>query len=323
MVICTRNRPAALRGCLMALAQQRVRPDEILVVDNAAEGEDAAFPVVGRFGGVRVVRERRTGIVPARNHGWNAACGDLIAFLDDDCRPHAEWLFAVTNVFRERPDVGCVTGPVLPVRTVSYAQRLMEHRGGFSRGATAAEFSAVESYTVQAWRLGTGGNMTFRRRALEGIGGFDPALPTGEDIDALHRLVRQGWTLRYEPAARVLHCHVADLREFRKRLFRWGWAYAAFLAKTAFSEPVLRSFALRELMGVIRYHAVERFWPSFRGRQAFPPALVIAEMAGLFAGAFGFTAKQLTGRVATVKKAAGTDTPHPWRTRENQCRCRE
>jgi mycofactocin system glycosyltransferase len=44
-----------------------------------------------------------------------------------------------------------------------------------------------------------------RVEALEAVGGFDPALRYGEDVDLVWRLVAAGWRGRYEPTVEVLH----------------------------------------------------------------------------------------------------------------------
>jgi hypothetical protein len=47
--------------------------------------------------------------------------------------------------------------------------------------------------------------LVVRREALEQVGGFDPALRHGEDVDLIWRLVAAGWTVRYDPSATVTH----------------------------------------------------------------------------------------------------------------------
>lgn len=190
VVICTRNRPRSLRGCLLAVLQQSMQPDEIVVVDNAANGEAGVGAGVKRISSVRVVRERRLGIAGARNRGYETARGSIVAYL--------------------------------PIELVFHAQKLIEERGGFSRGEQPAEFRREMPFTVQAWRFGTGGNMSFRRDAIRDVGGFDRAMKVGEDIDALYRTVRAGWVLRYEPQALMFHRHIGATRDLRRRLLRLG-----------------------------------------------------------------------------------------------------
>jgi GT2 family glycosyltransferase len=54
------------------------------------------------------------------------------------------------------------------------------------------------------WAIGA--CMLLRRTAFDEVGGFDAAQwMYAEDLDLSWRLHRAGWTMRYEPAARVLH----------------------------------------------------------------------------------------------------------------------
>jgi mycofactocin system glycosyltransferase len=53
-----------------------------------------------------------------------------------------------------------------------------------------------------------------RRDALVAVGGFDPALRYGEDVDLVWRLDEAGWRCRYEPAVVVEH-------ETRRTLPAW------------------------------------------------------------------------------------------------------
>lgn len=107
MVIPVRDDAEQLAGCLEALADQIVAPVEIAVVDNASSDDSAA---VARANGARVVHEPRVGIAPAAATGYDAAIGDMIARLDADSRPPADWVERIGAALVERPDAVAVTG---------------------------------------------------------------------------------------------------------------------------------------------------------------------------------------------------------------------
>jgi glycosyltransferase involved in cell wall biosynthesis len=87
VVICTHNPRADYFGrTLAALAAQSLPRQEweLLVVDNCS-----ASPVADRFDlswhpNVRVVREEKLGLTPARLRGIREAASDLLVFVDDD-----------------------------------------------------------------------------------------------------------------------------------------------------------------------------------------------------------------------------------------------
>lgn len=98
---------AMLRACLDALARQTRPADEIIVVDNGSRDDSAA---VARAAGARVIDEPHRGIWPATAAGFDAARGDLIARLDADSVPQADWLECVERRMSAPDRPAAVTG---------------------------------------------------------------------------------------------------------------------------------------------------------------------------------------------------------------------
>jgi cellulose synthase/poly-beta-1,6-N-acetylglucosamine synthase-like glycosyltransferase len=107
VVIPVRDDAGHLRACLQALARQTVPPDEVVVVDNASRDDSAD---VAREAGARVVHEGVVGIPAAASAGYDAARHEVIARLDADCVPPADWIERLGDVLAARPDVAAVTG---------------------------------------------------------------------------------------------------------------------------------------------------------------------------------------------------------------------
>src|SRR3954463_15989647 len=96
-IISTFCRPELLGRCLTALSRQRFPHDEfeVIVADDAAD--DATRRQVealacGSFRPLYVPVGGRHGPAAARNAGWRATRGAIIAFTDDDCLPAPDWL---------------------------------------------------------------------------------------------------------------------------------------------------------------------------------------------------------------------------------------
>src|SRR4051794_8901034 len=89
------NQPDALEACLRSLDAQTLARDafEIIVVDNGSA--TPPMDVVAGHPGVRLQHESRPGPGPARNAGVAAANGEILAFIDADCRAHQDWLSSV------------------------------------------------------------------------------------------------------------------------------------------------------------------------------------------------------------------------------------
>lgn len=59
-------------------------PDEIIVIDNASA--DRTGDVAREVPGVQVIHEPRKGLVIARERGRHEASGDVLVYVDADCR---------------------------------------------------------------------------------------------------------------------------------------------------------------------------------------------------------------------------------------------
>ena len=90
VVVPTRDRPAALRRCLAALAAQRNVTLDVVIVDDGSVAEAAVAAIAEGFG-ARLVRLEGVGPAAARNAGVAAASADRILLLDDDCVPQPGW----------------------------------------------------------------------------------------------------------------------------------------------------------------------------------------------------------------------------------------
>ena len=90
VIVCAHNEAQFLPACLRSLLAQSRTPDEILVVNNAST--DSTRAVAEAIQGVRVVDESRKGLVVARETGRLAATGDILVYLDADCRAPVTWL---------------------------------------------------------------------------------------------------------------------------------------------------------------------------------------------------------------------------------------
>jgi glycosyltransferase involved in cell wall biosynthesis len=97
-----------LEACLAALAAQTRPADEIVVVDNGSSDDSVA---IAEAAGARVLHEARRGIWPATATGLDAATGEVLARLDADSVPPADWLERIEWVMDADDRPTAVTGP--------------------------------------------------------------------------------------------------------------------------------------------------------------------------------------------------------------------
>jgi GT2 family glycosyltransferase len=240
VVVCTRDRPDALRRCLAALAALDPAPEEVVVVDNGPGG--ATRRVVEEAEGVpglRYVAEPRPGLSAARNAGLRASTGEIVAYTDDDVRVHPRWSLRLRAAF-DAEDVWAATGLVLPAEAETEAQVLFERTHGGTRWSYRPQtfdggfFQRMRRYGAPVWQIGAGANMAFRRSAFEAVGGFDERLGAGasgcsEDSEAWYRVLAAGGRCRYEPAAVVFHEHRREGEALRSQMHAYLRGHVAAL----------------------------------------------------------------------------------------------
>lgn len=107
VVIPVKDDAILLRHCLRALAQQSLRPDEVVVVDNNSRDDSAA---VARAAGAHVVTCGTPGIPAAAATGYDAAHGSLILRLDADCVPSSTWVETMVEAAKAHPDAAVFSG---------------------------------------------------------------------------------------------------------------------------------------------------------------------------------------------------------------------
>ena len=263
VIVPTGGRPAQLRRCLAALAEQSGPPCEIVVVDNRPDLYETRLVVEAAAAcsrhQMRYVAEPRPGSSVARNRGVARTTAGIVAFTDDDVVVERDWLRLLVAPFA-RAEVGATTGRVLPLELATPAQKRFEQYGGFAKGLRRCEFDlhcnrADHRLLYPFWGgvFGSGNSMAFRREALIAAHGFDPALGAGSralagaDIDALSAVVLHGGRLVYEPRSLCWHEHRRDDEALRRQVFNYGVGFTAILTKALLHDRRFAAAAARSV----------------------------------------------------------------------------
>ncbi len=301
VVLCTRDRPQRVAECVRRLVAQEYPAYEIVVVDNVPVDPDAVPTVLATIDAsvpVRYVVEPRGGLSWARNAGWNAATADIVAFLDDDEVPDKHWLAELIRGFAARPDVGCVTGMVLPAELRTEPQQWFEGLGGFrqGRGFVQEVFDPGHpQHPIYPFPpFGAGANMAFRRDVLADIEGFDVSLGAGtpakasEETLAFARTRLADHTIVYQPTALVSHYHRETLAELKTQLHNYSIGTTAHYTALIVWKPSLLLSLLRLLPRAVKDNLPWKDPVRAATMRNSPPALVITQFVGMLKGPLAY-----------------------------------
>jgi GT2 family glycosyltransferase len=237
VVIPTWNRPGPLAACLGALTASFPPDAETIVVSDG--GAQDLGPVVAPFVDslrLRLLQPEHGGPAAARNRGLEVARGEIVAFTDDDCRPHPGWLAALAAGVTLSPPraVGGSTYNGLPANVYAdTAQLVLFLLAAHDRAVTGRE------------RLLPSNNFAFPAAALIRLGGFDERFRTAEDRELCRRWTQAGFALGRVSEAVVEHDDRMDFSSFARKFFAYGRGAAKFHGSGA--SPTLRESVLFHL----------------------------------------------------------------------------
>lgn len=280
IVIPVKDGGADLKRCLDGIAAQEVADEvEIVIVDSGSTD-----------GSVEVARARGATVheIPAnefshgasRNLGASQAHGEVLVFISQDAYPvDGRWLKRLTAPLRTEQDVAGVYG------------RQLAHDGAtppelffldFLYGAETRRqrVSGINELSMDT-TLFSNVNAAMLRTVWERHP-FVEDIIMSEDQEWSRRVLLEGFTIAYEPAAAVRHSHNYTLIAAFRRFFDSGASSSrAYMAGDRHSSRVLRTAA-------IDYARGEMWWLWRTGQWRWIPYAALYEstkMLGLLAGA--------------------------------------
>jgi glycosyltransferase involved in cell wall biosynthesis len=209
IVVPAYNEAPNIGACLQAIAAQTVQPYEVIVVDNNCT--DDTVQIAATYPFVRIVKAHQQGIVWARNAGFDAACGEVIARIDADIIMPVHWLDHISQFYRHTEhDRLALSGsawyyniPLPGVASKIFDIAFRGHRlliGSYALWGSSMALTRAQWQSVRP--------MLHQRNDIH------------EDLDLALHLHEAGYTVRYDPTFRV----EAELRRvYDNRRYLWRY----------------------------------------------------------------------------------------------------
>ncbi len=198
VVITTFQQPAQLLKCLDALERQSLPRHlfEVIIVDDGDSPATATAVALftrqlnQQHGALEVrylPQPVRRGGAAARNRGWQAARGQIVAFINGDCLPQPTWLANALACFDDATEV--VTGQL------------------WLQPPYADEPLGPDTLTVDPVSL-LSANCFCRKTTLERLGGFPTTVTYSRQADLLFltTLIHQSVPIKKSKDALVVQC---------------------------------------------------------------------------------------------------------------------
>lgn len=190
VVIPTYRRPDLLYRCLNALKKQIFPWEEFEVLVVSDGPDEITATIVNCFDDMPfhcLQTNERKGPAAARNHGWQHAKGDLVAFTDDDTIPEPLWLISFYKKYAGEKEIVYTGKTVVPLSAspTDYEKN--------TAGLETAEFITA--------------NCCCTKEALSAVNGFDERFSRAwrEDSDLHFKFIKKNIPIVHVPAAVVLH----------------------------------------------------------------------------------------------------------------------
>jgi len=287
-----RNEERSVAGAIRSVLEQSFQELEVLVIDGASDdGTVAAVEAVAAVDPrVRVLPNPERTIPHALNIGLRAARGRYVARVD----AHA----AISSTYLER-GVAELDGDQ-QVAAIG-GRRFGVGEGPAGRAVAAALSSpfgvgnSINHYAAEPQDTDHASFGVFRADVVRSIGGWDENLLVNEDVDLDHRILQQGWRIRYDPKMEIFWQVRRSVRDLGRQYRRYGRGKAAMVRKNGRSAVRVRHLAAPGLV-------------VWLGGAALAAVTGHPRVAAAMAAPYGVG---LVGATAQTLRKAGTDGAEP------------
>lgn len=207
IIIPSRNSGRTIKECLRSIIDQSYSPIEIIVVDCCST--DSTRAIAENWGAFIIVNNGERSI--AKNLGAEFAKGKYLFFLDADHK----------------------LGPTAIADCVNLARRadgVVVRDQDISTGSTVSRLVAKRRKILSYDALNVAPRFV-RKDAFDRIGGFDPDLYAGEDLDLQKRFLQHGFDLAYSSVEEWHLGSPVDLKGLLNRNMYYSSNYLDYASK--------------------------------------------------------------------------------------------
>lgn len=217
VIIPAYNEAKYLGKVLRSLSSQTVPPDEIIVVDNNSTDKTAT---IAKSLGAKVITEKKQGITPARDRGFNSSKYEIIARCDADTLVPKDWIEKIKDNFAN-PSLDALSGPV-----IYYDARYL------NQSSLPSRFYFKTLYLLTGKRLLVGMNMILTRKIWEKVRKtvMSDDSKVHEDVDLSLKIAKVGGKIGFDKklvvkasCRRIIHKPKSFFLEYPLRLLKTFW----------------------------------------------------------------------------------------------------
>jgi glycosyltransferase involved in cell wall biosynthesis len=217
IIIPTKNNEDTIRELLLSLLDQTIKPDEIIVVDSSS---DNTSKIVREYP-VTLITSPAKGANHARNVGIRNSTGDILVFIDGDCKADKDWLKYIIQGFAKE-NIACVGGSVKTLNLNNFIG-LYGELSIFQLMPIYDNDAIVTKENFARSKKPISANMAITRDVFEKIGDFDEKYLGGyEEFDYEHRIVESGYNILCSSKAVVEHKHRETLELLFNQYYKYG-----------------------------------------------------------------------------------------------------
>jgi GT2 family glycosyltransferase len=192
---------------------------QIVVVENGS-GDDSEARLRAALGDQAnvelVISAENLGFTGGSNLGARSATGEFVAFLNNDAKPHRDWIREGLAAFSASPRIGAVASKVLDWdgKAIDFVESGLSWFGmGYKNHTNEQDDGRFDEQ--RDLLFGTGSALFVRRALFLDIGGFDEDMfMFYDDVDLGWRLNLYGYRVRFAPDSIVYHKHHGSMKSF-------------------------------------------------------------------------------------------------------------